>query len=125
MSDESSWENIGFENEAGQVSLIWKCQVCGYEGQGGLIPPKICPVCDRLSKGLPIYAIAYSEEDGSDFAENEPYIFQVGGREESFSYAESIKKTGYKNVTVFRYEDKQSMLDGHETWNFVKERVIV
>ena len=43
------WINAGFNrNEEGDCWLIWECSDCGFQGLGGINPPKVnCPECGK------------------------------------------------------------------------------
>ena len=115
------WENVGFENYSGRVSLIWQCKKCSYETDGGLEEPKsMCPVCHCIENHLPIFAIAYKDEYGEDYAENEPFVYDVGDRETAKINAQRMIKAGFSDVTVFQYNRDYAVSDTHlVTWDFV------
>ena len=122
---DTKWINTGCKNKEGTVMLLWQCDDCGFETVGGMNPPKWeCPVCELIDKNKPIYAIAYSEHDGSDYAENEPFIFDVGHEKTARMYAEEMQKAGFQNVTVFRYKRKKIITNITMDWNYVNKRAV-
>ena len=122
---DNKWINTGYENKKGTVMLLWQCTDCGYETIGDMNPPaEKCPICELIDKSKPIYAIAYSEHDGADYAENEPFIFDVGHKETAKIYAEEMQKEGFQNVTVFKYKRRKAITNRIMNWEYIQKRAV-
>lgn len=65
------------------------------------------------------YAIAYNDKSGNGFTKTEPWILDdFDNRKECIKKANKLIRSGYKNVTVFNYDESvPECID----WDYVKQ----
>lgn len=69
------------------------------------------------------YAIAYCDMLGNGYSMLEPYIYDdIEDLEDAKLQLDSMVKSGYKNVTIFEYDE--DTLPEYVSWNFILERKI-